>query len=54
METASGFSEPSWGFLEAVARHPTEHRGTIVGRAHEDTGMAFGGALVRGSFGFKI
>ena len=43
LETASGFSEPSWGFLEAVAGHPTEHRGTILGRAREETGMASAG-----------
>ena len=36
--TAPGFSELSWGFFGAVAGHPTEHRGTILGRARAKRG----------------
>ena len=43
LATASGFSEPSWGFFGAVAGHPTEHRGTTLGRAREERGMASAG-----------
>ena len=43
LETVSGFSERFGGFLEAVAGHPTEHRGTILGREREEAGMASAG-----------
>ena len=43
LETVSGFSEPSWGFLEAVPGHPAELLGAISGRACEERGMASAG-----------
>ena len=43
LETASGFSEQFWAILEAVAGYPTEHRGTILGRERDETGMASAG-----------
>ena len=54
LETAAGVSEPSWGVLEAVAGHPTEHRGTIQGRAHAKGGASHRRDTGLGQFRLQI
>ena len=54
LETVSGVSERFGGFLEAVAGHPHGAPRDNPGARARREGHRIGGALVWGSFGFKL